>query len=378
MATLLGTISCFCTTTFPIFHFRVIKSGIAVIIALSAGRLLGLPYLLFPAFVAVLGIKQTFFTGLHRAKAELISSAYGAIIALIFYHIIPWPLISISLASMMVITLCLKFKWYESIPISIFTQLFIMTMPGDNIFMTAQVKFLSVITGILSATAVNFLLGRLEYSEIFHKRLACLSKLTEEQFERLLMALKNRDIEYNIEFVANSLEMRTLIRYIHGKLDDLRLEFEFHRNIKTFSPEKADCYEKILDSFKNITRIFQNINVNTQYLIRYFDNVKILDKPVMETILKELTVTNEKIKAEFLEITRAIEHQTPLHNISGPDWELLNTSQLFKLNLADYRERAARVNVLNVISIYHKYFLLKSELQKLPVFINSYLSKNHC
>ncbi|ASB87648.1 UPF0421 protein YgaE [Bacillus sonorensis] len=136
---------------------RILKTGIAITLALYLAAWIGLPTPVFAGIAAIFAIQpsiyRSFLTIVDQVQANIIGAATAIIFGLIFE---PSPII-IGLTAVIVIAINLKLKIENTISIALVTVIAILESSGDNFLMFALVRTGTVILGVLSAFLVNLI-----------------------------------------------------------------------------------------------------------------------------------------------------------------------------------------------------------------------------
>ncbi|WLR51270.1 aromatic acid exporter family protein [Bacillus tianshenii] len=136
---------------------RILKTGIAITLAIYAAVLLGIPSPAFAGIAAVFAIQpsiyRTYQTMLEQIQANIIGAFFAIIIGL---TIGSDPLI-IGLTAIIVIAINLQLKIESTIPIALVTVIAIMESPSDQFIQFALTRFGSVMLGVGASFLVNLI-----------------------------------------------------------------------------------------------------------------------------------------------------------------------------------------------------------------------------
>ncbi|WP_214480479.1 aromatic acid exporter family protein [Bacillus sp. SM2101] len=136
---------------------RMLKTGIAIALALFLAHMLNLPSPVFAGISAVFAIQPSIYRSylsiIEQAQANII----GAIIAVIFVLIFGNDPFIIGLTAIIVIAINLKLNLEKTISISLVTVIAIMASPTDNFIQFSFIRFSTIMLGILSAFFVNLI-----------------------------------------------------------------------------------------------------------------------------------------------------------------------------------------------------------------------------
>jgi uncharacterized membrane protein YgaE (UPF0421/DUF939 family) len=196
------------------FGARIIKTGIAVTLALYASTLLRLPSPTIAAVAAVFAMQPSIYRSWRYFWEQIQTNTLGAFIAmtaLYFFHNEP---IAVGLVCILVIMLCLKMRMEETLGLTLVTVIAIMEAPGGQLDFALNRFSLSCI-GILCAFVVNLLLfppnPQKQFLDQFQNgfnRLSLLlrtlvsdemkEKVFQQEKKKLLGAIKNLNSKYQL------------------------------------------------------------------------------------------------------------------------------------------------------------------------------------
>ncbi|MGG3805713.1 FUSC family protein [Metabacillus fastidiosus] len=134
---------------------RILKTGIAITLALFIATLLQLPSPVFAGISAIFAIQPTIYRSYLSIIEQIQANVIGAVFAIIFGLIFdPHPVI-IGLTAIIVIVINLKLKMENTISIALVTVIAILETPGEDFIQFALIRFFTVMLGIFAAFIVN-------------------------------------------------------------------------------------------------------------------------------------------------------------------------------------------------------------------------------
>lgn len=175
---------------------RIIKTGIAVTVALYICLLFDLEPAIFAGVAAIFAIQPSIYRTWKNVLDQLITNTLGASIALLVIYFIGNEPIIIGIVMIIVILISLKLKMEATISLTLVTILAIMGAPSDEGLWYAANRFLIILVGIGSAFIVNITIFPPKYKNIFIEksetvfqnmslllRTAISNELTEKSFQ---------------------------------------------------------------------------------------------------------------------------------------------------------------------------------------------------
>lgn len=155
---------------------RVLKTGIAIVLALFLAQLLNAPTPVFAGISAIFAIQPTVYRSYLSIIEQVQGNIIGAIIAVIFVLSFGNNVFIIGLAAIIVITINLKLHLEKTITLSVVTLIAIMESPTDDFITFAIIRFSTVMLGILSASTVNLIFIPPKYENKLYNQLSDLSE----------------------------------------------------------------------------------------------------------------------------------------------------------------------------------------------------------
>lgn len=186
---------------------RVLKTGLAVTVALWVGMLIGLTAPLIAAIAAIFTIQPSIYRSWKQVLEQIQSNLLGAVIAIGAVWLIGSSPIAVGIVSICVILLCLRIGTEETIGLTLVTVVVIMEAGNAQSWMLAADRFGAIMTGIISAFAVNVAIAPPNHAKRF------LRQVTEAQvsMSRLLRTTVSNELKESV-FRAEFDQLRTRIR----------------------------------------------------------------------------------------------------------------------------------------------------------------------
>lgn len=194
---------------------RVLKTGLAVVLALYITEWLGLEPPVFAAIAATFTIQPSIYRSWKQVLEQFQANTLGAIIAVSSIYLFGNNPFVIGFVMVMVIIISLKLKMEGSISLTLITVLVMMSSQEFEGIVAAGNKFIIVLVGMGSAFLVNLIISPPNYNKNFAEKMessfktmsllirtAISNELTEKTFQEQWTQLK-KDISklenlYNI------------------------------------------------------------------------------------------------------------------------------------------------------------------------------------
>lgn len=182
---------------------RVIKTGIAVTVALYICFFFDLEPAIFAGVAAIFAVQPSIYRTWKHVLDQVITNTMGAAIALLVIHFIGNEPIIIGIVMIIVILISLKLKMESAISLTLVTILAVMGAPIHEGLWFAANRFLIILIGIASAFVVNITIFPPKYKKNFVDksytvfqnmsllmRTAISNELTEKSFQEGYTHLK--------------------------------------------------------------------------------------------------------------------------------------------------------------------------------------------
>ena len=136
---------------------RIIKTGVAIVLALFLAELFNLPNTVFAGIAAIFAIKPSIYRSYLRVVEDVQGNIIGAVVAFTFVLIFGHQLVVIGLAAVIIILIMNKLGLENSISMALVMMIAIMEIRSDDFVTFALLRFLTILIGVLSAFLVNLL-----------------------------------------------------------------------------------------------------------------------------------------------------------------------------------------------------------------------------
>ncbi|WP_409297063.1 FUSC family protein [Peribacillus sp. SCS-26] len=159
---------------------RILKTGIAIILAIYVSQFFNMPTPVFAAISAIFAIQPTIYRSYVTILEQIQANLVGAFVATSFVLLFGNHPFFIGLAAIIVISVNLKYNMKNSISIALVTLIAIMESQSGNFLNFAWLRFSTILIGILSAFVVNLIFLPPKYETKVYTQIA---SLAEEIFQ---------------------------------------------------------------------------------------------------------------------------------------------------------------------------------------------------
>lgn len=151
---------------------RILKTGIAIILALLLAEAFSLPSPVFAGIAAIFAIQPTIYRSYLTILEQIQGNLIGAITAILFVQTLGNHVLIIGFAAIVVISLHLKLKLTNTISLSLVTMIVIMEVPQTESIEFGMIRFLTIMLGVFSAFIVNLIFIPPKYENKLYNSLA--------------------------------------------------------------------------------------------------------------------------------------------------------------------------------------------------------------
>ncbi|WP_391574429.1 aromatic acid exporter family protein [Cohnella sp.] len=192
---------------------RVLKTGLAVAIALWVGQLIGLESPLIAAIASIFTIQPSIYRSWMQMLDQVQSNVLGAIIAIGAVWLVGNTPILVGLVCIGVILICIRLKAEDTIALTLVTVVVIMEAHSQG-WMVAWDRLAAILTGMVSAFAVNVSIAPPRHRSRFVKQVGEAQAL----LSRLLRTVISNELKESVYRKEQS-ELRTKIRKLEDYYD---------------------------------------------------------------------------------------------------------------------------------------------------------------
>lgn len=247
---------------------RVLKTGIAIVLALYLAELLQLPSPIFAGIAAAFVVQPTIYRSFVSILEHLQANLIGAFVAVLFVLVFGNHVVVIGFAAVITITIILKLRIESTIGLALVTLIAIMEVQNAAFVTFALLRFATIMLGVLSSFVVNLIFLPPKYeTKLFYKistttddmvkwiRLSTrratehqLLKKDIEKFKERLIKIDQTYLMYKEErsyFRRNSVsKTRKLVVYRH-MISTARRSFEILKRLHRFENELNQVPESL-------------------------------------------------------------------------------------------------------------------------------------
>jgi uncharacterized membrane protein YgaE (UPF0421/DUF939 family) len=234
---------------------RVLKTGIAVAVALWAGLLIGFGSPIIAAIAAIMTVQPSIYQSWKLILLQIQSNLLGALFAIGAVWIVGDSPIAVALTCIAVILVCLKIGTEETVMLTLVTVVVIMEAGGgDNGWLVAADRLGAIMTGIVAAFAVNITIAPPRHMERF------VNQVQEVQtfMSRLLRTTVSNELREKV-FRAEQETLRTRIRGLEKSYKLLAEERLWRRSARLKRARLLVVYKAMLESLERGSALIEAV-----------------------------------------------------------------------------------------------------------------------
>ncbi len=167
---------------------RILKTGIAITLALLAADWFNLPSPVFAGIAAIFAIQPTIYRSYLTIIEQIQGNLIGALTAVIFVLLFGNHYLIVGFAAILVITLAVKLKIEKTVGLTLVTLIAIMESPSQDFIQFAFNRFSTVMLGVFAAFIVNLIFLPPKYETKLYYRI---SSVTEETLKWIRLNTRN-------------------------------------------------------------------------------------------------------------------------------------------------------------------------------------------
>ncbi|UII56657.1 aromatic acid exporter family protein [Cytobacillus spongiae] len=339
---------------------RILKTGVAIMLALFLAKLFQLPTPVFAGIAAIFALQPTIYRSYLSIIEQIQGNIFGAIIAVVFVLLLGNSVITIGVAAIVLIILNLKLKIENTIPLSLVTLIAIMETPGDTFIQFALIRFSTIILGVLSAFIVNLVFLPPKYeTKLFYK----ISDVTEEITKWIRLNTRHASehmlLKNDIEKLKDSLI----------KVEQLYLMYKEERNYfkrnDSVKARKLVIYRQMISTSKKALDTLKRLH-------RYEHELSHTSDEFQQTIQHQLDGLISHHEQVMLVFVGKIKPKTPIEEQS----QCINRENLFNLFLTQQNQ----LNEEDETCLYHSMQVVSAiieydeHVEHLDLLVNSFHS----
>ncbi|MEG6616831.1 aromatic acid exporter family protein [Peptococcaceae bacterium 1198_IL3148] len=291
------------------FGARILKSGLAVGLALYVATLIQAEPKMFAAVSALMNIKPSIYRSFLNAKEQILSHLVAVALAIVFGYLVGNGPIQMAAATVLVIAINRRLGFNQTISMAVVAAIFVLDAPQNKFVLHAVDRSYIIFIGLIAALIVNIIVAPPKYNNKLIETLKTLNDQTALFFNQSILNFINLKVNPD-EFNAQRTLVKSLLResrfYLELYKEQLGSAAETDKSVK--------IYERYIDYNANIYHSSRDTYVATEQRIswraesgnppitaEFKDILKILERGLssfenLNTQLQKAVLENEKPK----------------------------------------------------------------------------------
>jgi uncharacterized membrane protein YgaE (UPF0421/DUF939 family) len=342
---------------------RILKTGIAITLALFLAQLFHLPSPMFAGIAATFAIKPTIYRSYLSIIEQIQGNVIGAVIAVVLVIFFGNHFLIVGLGAIMTIIIMLKLRLENNISLGLVTMIAIMESTGQHFLQFAGIRFSTLLLGILSSFIVNLVFLPPKYEKKLYLRI---SNMTEDILKWMRLTAR-RESDYQL--LKNDIKkFKERLNKVNEFYTLFNEERGYLQRIKKDKKRKLVIYKQMVFVLQISFNILKMLHRFENELCHMSDNMKLL----LQERLDSLSNEHEKLLLMFLGKVRPLA-ETDSHLIMVQSDELMNLfiSEIKEHHIQDQVQTYHLMRLLSTIVEY------QDQLRHLGIFIDSYQTYHH-
>lgn len=303
---------------------RILKTGIAIVLALYLSELLNLPAPVLSGIAAIFALQPTIYRTYQNVLEQVQGNIIGVIVAVIFVLLFGNDIFIIGLAVMVVITINIRLKLENTITLSIVTVVAIMETQGGEFLEFALYRSAAIFLGIFAAFIVNLVFIPPKYETKLYTKI---SDVTEDTLKWIRISTRHATDQILLKQDINRLKKEvTKAELIYDMYKEERSYLKKHTLAKS---RKIVVYRQMLNTMKKSFETLKRIH-------KFENELNHLPEAFQRQLLGHLdflTHKHEQLLLQHIEKIKTISH---LEEWSGEDF--LSAQELLDLFFEQQRK----------------------------------------
>ncbi|MDF2947312.1 MAG: aromatic acid exporter family protein [Bacillales bacterium] len=342
---------------------RILKTGLAITVAIYSAMLLELPSPAFAGIAAIFAIQPSIYRSYLTMLVQVKANVVGAFIAVFMGVVFGNNPIVIGFTAVLVIMAALRLKLEGNISVALVTVVAIMEYTSDEFIFFALARFSSIFVGILSAFFVNMIFMPPKYEVKLFRNI---NSLTEEIIKWIRLYLRG-----TVEYSALKTEIDKLKKPIN-KLNETYNLYKEERSL--FKKDTMERTRKLV-LFKNLLLLNNTTFTLLKKLHRVENELHHMPKDFQELFRSELECLltfHEHLMMKTIGKSNPSNDLEIINEVCHGKLELLKRYLKFPVNNLETDEELYWIHILPVVSGMLEYAEQLDHLDKLLHSFHNY------
>ncbi|PFA63329.1 hypothetical protein CN378_20150 [Bacillus sp. AFS015802] len=340
---------------------RILKTGIAIVLALLVSQLLGIPSPVFAGIAAVFAVQPTIYRSYLSIIEQIQANLIGAGIAVLFVLLFGSNPLIVGLAAVIAIAIILKLKLQNTIGLALVTMIAIMEVTDQDFIQFAFIRFSTIMIGVFSSFLVNLVFLPPKYeTKLFHK----VSDSTEEILKWIRLSSRHATEFHLLKKDLERIKEKLI------KVDQLYLlykeERDYFKKNSIVKSRKLVIFRQMISSTNRSFEILKRLNRYENEIFQLPDELRGVIKNQLDCLL----TYHEQLLLKFLG------KMHPHAESEAQQDVCLHRKELMNIMLEEVKHHSKDDNIHNfhLLHIFSAIFEYDEHLEHLEKLITSFQS----
>ncbi|BCB02780.1 FUSC family protein [Bacillus sp. KH172YL63] len=340
---------------------RILKTGIAIVIALLVSQLLGIPSPVFAGIAAVFAVQPTIYRSYLSIIEQIQANLIGAGIAVLFVLLFGSNPLIVGLAAVIAIAIILKMKLQNTIGLALVTMIAIMEVTDQDFIQFALIRFSTIMIGVFSSFFVNLIFLPPKYeTKLYHK----VADSTEEILKWIRLSTRHATEFHLLKKDLERIKEKLI------KVDQLYLlykeERDYFKKNSIVKSRKLVIFRQMISTTNRSFEILKRLNRYENEIFQLPDELRGVIKNQLDCLL----TYHEQLLLKFLG------KMHPYAESEAQQDVCLHRKELMKIMLEEVNQHKKDDNIhtFHMLHIYSAIFEYDEQLEHLEKLITSFQS----
>ena len=344
---------------------RILKTGVAIVLALFVAKVLHFPSPIFAGIAAIFAMQPSLYRSYRSIIDQVQGNIIGAVVAVAFGSIFGHEYVAVGLAAIVTLAIMIKFKLEDSISLALVTMIVIMEVQGEQFMIFGLIRFATVMIGVLAAFVVNLLFLPPKYEA---RLFTSINILQDDIIRWIRLAVRQASEHTSTKQSLRSLKVRyERVKTLNKLYKEERVYFGKKKFIKA---RKLVIYRQMILTTKKSIEVLNRLHLHENEMANLPERFRIM----IQERLDYLLTYHEQL---FLKYTGKLKHE---HTTWVGKEEYLQRNEVMDIFakhivLAHEDEKEEEFSSYHLLHILSRILDYEENLEHLDTLIMSY--QNH-
>ncbi|MEG0380628.1 MAG: aromatic acid exporter family protein [Kurthia sp.] len=259
---------------------RIIKTGVAIVLAFYSASYLGLPAPIFAGIAAIFALQPSIYRSYKTIIEQVQANLIGALVAVLFGTVFGHSYAVVGFAVIVTLLVMMRFKLESSISLALVTVIVILEFQEGDFIEFAILRFATVMTGVFSAFIINLIFLPPKYEE---RLFTSIKHLQTDIIKWIRLAVRQAS-----EHTSTKQSLRRL-RGQHEKVNDLYKLFKeergYTKKARNIKHRKLVVYRQMLITMTKSIELLNRLHLHENELSQLPEKFHIMIQARLDFLL---------------------------------------------------------------------------------------------